>query len=144
MVLQSSYWSEKKQSYHKGAFNNYVDRKGWVGGQLNVYAISEMTSIYLLRLSTRALEGWVGGRKSSKFCLRSYWMSPLVRPGDMTLLGKTSLNQNSVIEVLCPSIFAWKTNYPFHWSFEWGEFIRNGFFLEYDADGILLSFFEND
>ena len=22
----------------KGAFNNYVDRKGWIGGQSNVYA----------------------------------------------------------------------------------------------------------
>ena len=22
----------------KGAFNNYVDKRGWVGGQLNVYA----------------------------------------------------------------------------------------------------------
>ena len=22
---------------HKGSFNNYIDKKGWVGGQSNVY-----------------------------------------------------------------------------------------------------------
>ena len=29
--------TEKKVRYLKGAFKNYVDRKGWVGGQSNVY-----------------------------------------------------------------------------------------------------------
>ena len=41
----------------QGAFNNYVEMKGWVGGQLNVYANQVKTTFYLLYLPTRG--GWV-------------------------------------------------------------------------------------
>ena len=39
----------------KGAFKNYIDKKGWVGGHTNVNDFKKMTSFYLLLLSTR---GW--------------------------------------------------------------------------------------
>ena len=41
----------------KGAFNNYIDRRGWVGGQLNVYAHKVKDLFYSLYWSTRG--GWV-------------------------------------------------------------------------------------
>ena len=40
-----------------GAFKNYVDRRGWVGGQQNVYTFIVNDLFYLLSLSTRG--GWV-------------------------------------------------------------------------------------
>ena len=56
-----------------GPFNNYVDSKGWVGGQANVYA-SKVNDLFLVTLFV--YERWVGGPKSTKICLRSYWMPP--------------------------------------------------------------------
>ena len=38
---------------HKGAFKNYVDRRGWVGGQSNVY---ESKYVLVNKQSTRG--GW--------------------------------------------------------------------------------------
>ena len=52
-----------------GAFNNYVDRKGWVGGQSNVYAYKKND---LFLFTSFDYEGWMGGPKSPKICLRSY------------------------------------------------------------------------
>ena len=52
-----------------GTFNNYVDMKGWVGGQSNVYA-HKVNDLFLF--TSIVYKGWVGGQKSPKFCLRSY------------------------------------------------------------------------
>ena len=54
-----------------GAFKDYVDRKGWVGGQSNTYAY-KVHDLFLL--TWFVYKEWVGGQKSSKICLRSYWM----------------------------------------------------------------------
>ena len=35
--------------YYKGPFNNYVDRKGWVVGQSNVYAY-KINGLFLFTL----------------------------------------------------------------------------------------------
>ena len=55
------------------AFNNYVDKRGWVGGQVNVYACKVKGQCLL---TSFVYEGWVGGPKSPKICLCSYWMPP--------------------------------------------------------------------
>ena len=39
-----------------GAFNNYVDRRGWVGGQSSVYAY-KVNDLFLLTLFV--YKGWV-------------------------------------------------------------------------------------
>ena len=46
----------------KGAFKNYIDKKGWVGGQSNVYT-HKVKDIFSLTLSV--YEGWVGGHQKS-------------------------------------------------------------------------------
>ena len=46
-----------EESYSMGAFENYVDRKGWVVGQSNVYANKVNDLFYLLCLSMKG--GWV-------------------------------------------------------------------------------------
>ena len=46
-----------------GAFNNYVDRKGWVGGQSNVYAYN-IDDLFLF--TSIVYKGWFGGQKKSK------------------------------------------------------------------------------
>ena len=50
-----------------GSFKNYVDRKGWVGGQSNVYAHNVNDLFFLPHSSTRGR--WVVN-KSLKICLR--------------------------------------------------------------------------
>ena len=57
------------QNLHKGAFNNYVDWREWVGGQSNVYAY-KVNDLSLF--TSFVYEGWVGGPKGPKICLRSY------------------------------------------------------------------------
>ena len=54
-----------------GAFENYVDRKGWVVGQSNVYA-NKVNDPFLFTLFVH--KEWVGGQKSPKVCLCSYIM----------------------------------------------------------------------
>ena len=46
---------------------------GWVGGQLNVYAHKVKDHFLFTWI---VYEGWVGGPKSPKICLRSFWMPP--------------------------------------------------------------------
>ena len=53
------------RSSHSGPFNNYVDRKGWVGIQSNVYAY-KINDYFLF--TSFVFEGWVGGQKCPKFC----------------------------------------------------------------------------
>ena len=72
LIGKNSYFSISYSS-HKGSFNNYVDMKGWVGGQSNVYA-HKVNDLFLF--TSIVYKGWVGGQKSPKFCLRSYWMVP--------------------------------------------------------------------
>ena len=52
-----------------GAFKNYVDRKGWVGGQSNVYA-NKVNDLFLF--SVFVYKRRVGGQKSPKVCLPNY------------------------------------------------------------------------
>ena len=54
---------------YRGAFKNYVDKKGWVGGHSNVYAY-RVNDVFLFTLLV--YEGWVGVQKCPKFCLHSY------------------------------------------------------------------------
>ena len=52
-----------------GAFKNYIDRKGWVGGQPNVYAYKVNDHFLFNEL---VYEGWVSGQKCPKICVPSY------------------------------------------------------------------------
>ena len=51
----------------KGAY--YIDRRGWVGGQSNVYTY-KVNDLFLL--TSFVYKGWVGVQKSPKTYPRSY------------------------------------------------------------------------
>ena len=40
-----------------GSFKNYVDRKGWVGGQSNVYA-HNVNDLFFYLIHLRGVGGW--------------------------------------------------------------------------------------
>ena len=69
--LKNSYCISFKLSgtLFKVSFNNYMERKGWVVGQPNVYAYKVNDCLLFNQV---VYEGWVGGQKYPKICLRSY------------------------------------------------------------------------
>ena len=47
-----------------GSFSNYVDMKGWMGGQSNVYA-HKVNDLFLSTLLV--YKGWLGGQNGPKY-----------------------------------------------------------------------------
>ena len=62
-------WPELRKRLHMVVFKYYVDRRGWVGGQANVYAY-KANDLFLFTLFV--YKGWVGGPKSQKICPHSF------------------------------------------------------------------------
>ena len=70
--MQKQIWINEEQEKHlnryQEAFNIYVNKQRWVGGQSNVYAYK--VNVFFLSTSF-VYEEWAGGPQSPKFCLRS-------------------------------------------------------------------------